>query len=104
VLVVLRRFDPVRVGELAGFEPGDLLDRAVSLGRYRSSRHLAEMRQAAIKACFRSADGVGVTGFFRVPALQRVASPLVVFERDEVGFVAGSLLLGEASGTATAGP
>jgi hypothetical protein len=28
----------------------------------------------------------------------------VVFERDEVGFVAGSLLLVEASETATAGP
>jgi hypothetical protein len=28
----------------------------------------------------------------------------VVFERVEVGFVVGSLLLGEASETATAGP
>jgi hypothetical protein len=36
--------------------------------------------------------------------LAEVASPLVVFERDEVSSVAGSLLLGEASGTATAGP
>ena len=35
---------------------------------------------------------------------RKVASPLVVFERDEVSFVAGSLLLGEASETATAGP
>jgi hypothetical protein len=32
-----------------------------------------------------------------------VASPVVVFERDEVSFVAGSLPLGKASGTATAG-
>jgi hypothetical protein len=32
-----------------------------------------------------------------------VASPLVVFERGEVSSVAGSLLLGEASETATAG-
>ena len=33
-----------------------------------------------------------------------VASPLVVFERDEVCSVAGSLLLDRAGGTATAGP
>jgi hypothetical protein len=33
-----------------------------------------------------------------------VASPLVVFERDEVSSVAGSLLLYEASETVTAGP
>jgi hypothetical protein len=33
-----------------------------------------------------------------------VASPLVVFERGEVSSVAGSLLLGRAGGTATAGP
>jgi hypothetical protein len=37
-----------------------------------------------------------------LPAL--VASPLVVFERDEVSSVAGSLLLYEASETVTAGP
>src|SRR5438093_29648 len=34
----------------------------------------------------------------------KVASPLVVFERGEVSSVVGSLLLGEASETATAGP
>jgi hypothetical protein len=34
----------------------------------------------------------------------RVASPLVVFERVEVSSVVGSLLLDEASETATAGP
>jgi hypothetical protein len=34
---------------------------------------------------------------------QKVASPFVVFGRDEVSSVAGSLLLGEASETATAG-
>jgi hypothetical protein len=33
-----------------------------------------------------------------------VASPFVVFERREVSSVAGSLLLDEASETATAGP
>ena len=33
----------------------------------------------------------------------KVASPLVVFERDEVSSVAGSLLFGRAGGTATAG-
>jgi hypothetical protein len=33
-----------------------------------------------------------------------VASPFVVFERGEVSSVAGSLLLGEASETVTAGP
>ena len=33
----------------------------------------------------------------------KVASPFVVFERDEVSTVAGSLLLGEASEAATAG-
>ena len=32
-----------------------------------------------------------------------VASPFVVFERDEVSSVAGSLLLDAAGGTATAG-
>jgi len=34
----------------------------------------------------------------------QVASPHVVFERDEVSSVAGSLLFGEASEAATAGP
>jgi hypothetical protein len=39
------------------------------------------------------------------PSVSRsVASPFVVFERDEVSFVAGLLLLGEASEAATAGP
>jgi hypothetical protein len=36
--------------------------------------------------------------------LPRVASPLVVYERPGRGFVAGSLLLDEASETATTGP
>jgi len=39
-----------------------------------------------------------------VPKARPVASPFVVFERGEVGFVAGSLLLVEAGETAATGP
>jgi hypothetical protein len=40
----------------------------------------------------------------RLPRQGTVASPFVVFERDEVSSVAGSLLLSEASEAAPAGP
>ena len=40
---------------------------------------------------------------FLEECIQRVASPCVVFERDEVSSVAGSLPFVEASGTAMAG-
>ena len=41
---------------------------------------------------------------YELSILRRVASQLVVFERDELSLVAGSLLLDEARETATAGP